>query len=186
MSTARGAWSRHGRWRPSSPATGRLSPAWARRTVRSVCDPISPSAGLMGVVPMVVVGRMVIRGGPALTGRIGRHSTARLAVVAAAILMVAQLDPGVGRSHPQLGSERGVAGGPVGKQGPRAWMRPMFVLRLWHNANATANTVLAPVMRLTARTPAIRAAAVSCVITSRRAQVGSFGCAVWGGITPSS
>jgi hypothetical protein len=54
---------------------------------------------------MVVVVRMVIGGGPALTGRIGRHSTAGLAVVAAATLMVAQLDQGIGRSHPQLGSE---------------------------------------------------------------------------------
>lgn len=48
---------------------------------------------------------MVIRGGSALTGRIGRHSTARLAVVAAASLPLAQLDEGVGRGHPQLGSE---------------------------------------------------------------------------------
>jgi hypothetical protein len=36
------------------------------------------------VVPMVVRVRMIIRGGSALTGRIGRHSTAGLAVVAAA------------------------------------------------------------------------------------------------------
>jgi 6,7-dimethyl-8-ribityllumazine synthase len=38
---------------------------------------------------MVVVVGMVIRGGTALTGRIGRHSTAGLAVVAAATLMFA-------------------------------------------------------------------------------------------------
>src|SRR6516225_492616 len=89
---------------------------------------------------------MIILGGPALTGRISRHSTAGLAVVAAATLMVAQLDQGVGRSHPQLGSERGIAGGPVGKQGPRAWMRPRVVPGLRHSANSTANTVIAPVM----------------------------------------
>jgi len=47
------------------------------------------------VVPVVVVVRMVVRGVAALTGRIGRHSTARLAVVAAASLVVAQLDEGV-------------------------------------------------------------------------------------------
>ena len=108
--------------------------------------PDRPSAGLIGDVPMVVVVRMVICGGPALTGRISRHSTAGLAVVAAATLMVAQLDQGVGRSHPQLGSERGIAGGPVGKQGPGAWMRPWVVPGLWHNANSTANTIIAPVM----------------------------------------
>jgi hypothetical protein len=44
---------------------------------------------LIVVVPVVVAVRMVICGGAALTGRIGRHSTAGLAVVAAATLMVA-------------------------------------------------------------------------------------------------
>jgi hypothetical protein len=44
------------------------------------------AAGLIGVVPVVVVVRMIICGGPALTGRIGWHSTAGLAVVAAATL----------------------------------------------------------------------------------------------------
>jgi hypothetical protein len=63
------------------------------------------AAGLIGAVPVVVVVRMIIRGGPALTGRIGWHSTAGLAVVAAATPMVTQLDQGIGRSHPQLGSE---------------------------------------------------------------------------------
>jgi hypothetical protein len=61
---------------------------------------------LIVVVPVVVVTRMVIGGGPALTGRIGRPSTAGLAVVTAATLVVAQLDQGVGHGHPQLGSER--------------------------------------------------------------------------------
>jgi hypothetical protein len=50
--------------------------------------------------------------------RIGRHSTARLAVVAAASLVLAQLDEGVGHSRPHLGGEGGVVGGPVGQEGP--------------------------------------------------------------------
>jgi hypothetical protein len=90
----------------------------------------SPSAGLIVVVPVVVVVRMVFRGGAALTGRVGRHSTAGLAVVAAASLVVAQLDEGVGRSHPQLGSKGGVVGGPVGKEGPGAWSRPRLLTGL--------------------------------------------------------
>jgi hypothetical protein len=70
------------------------------------------------VVPVMV--RMVSRGGSALTGRIGRHSTTGLAVVAAASLALAQLDEGVGRGHPQLGSEGCVVRSPVGKQRPSA------------------------------------------------------------------
>jgi hypothetical protein len=66
---------------------------------------LSSSARLTVVVPVVVAVGMVIGGGAALTGRIGRHSTAGLAMVAAATLMVAQLDQGVGRSHPQLRCE---------------------------------------------------------------------------------
>jgi hypothetical protein len=62
------------------------------------------------VVVMVVV---VLSGGAALTGRISRHSTTRLAVVTATVLMVAQLDVGVGKRHPQFRRERGVIGGPV-------------------------------------------------------------------------
>ena len=99
-------------------------------------------ARLIVVVPMLVVMRMVSRGGSALTGRIGRHSTAGLAVVAAASLVLAQLDEGVGRSHPQLGREGGVVGGPVGKEGHRALFRPRFPW-FWHNANTTTNAVLA-------------------------------------------
>ena len=97
------------------------------------------------VVPVVVVVRMVVRGVAALTGRIGRHSTARLAVVAAASLVVAQLDEGVRHSHPQLGSEGGVVAGPVGKEGSWARSRPRFLTGLWHNANSTTNAVAAPV-----------------------------------------
>jgi hypothetical protein len=79
-----------------------------------------PLLGLIVVVPVVVVMRMLIGGGPALTGRIGRHSTAGLAVVTAATLVVAQLDQGIGHGHPQLCGERGVVAGPVGPEGPRA------------------------------------------------------------------
>ena len=72
------------------------------------------------VVPVAVAVRMVLGGGSALTGRVGRHSTAGLAGVAAARLAFAQLDERVGRSHPQLGREGGVVGDPVGQQGPWA------------------------------------------------------------------
>jgi hypothetical protein len=48
---------------------------------------------------------MLICGGSARTGRIGRHSTTGLAVVPAASLVVAQLDEGVGCGHSQLDSE---------------------------------------------------------------------------------
>jgi len=47
-----------------------------------------PLAGLIVVVPVVVVVPMVFGGGSALTGRVGRHSTPGLAVVAAASLVV--------------------------------------------------------------------------------------------------
>jgi hypothetical protein len=90
------------------------------------------SAGLIMVVPVVV--RMVVRGGSALTGRVGRHSTAGLAVVAAASLASAQLEKGIGRSHPQLRRERRIVGSPVGQQGPRVWSGPGFLTRLCHNA----------------------------------------------------
>ena len=76
-----------------------------------------PLTRLIVVVTMVVAVRTVSRGGSALTGRIGRHSTTGLALVAAASLAPAQLDEGVGRSHPQLGGEGGVIGGPVGQEG---------------------------------------------------------------------
>jgi len=72
---------------------------------------------MIAVVPVAVLVRMVLGGGSALTGRVGRHSTARLAVVGAARLALAQLDEGIRRSHPQLGSKGGVAGDPVGQQG---------------------------------------------------------------------
>ena len=105
----------------------------------------SLAAWVIVVVPVAVMVRMVLGGGSALTGRVGRHSTARLAVVAAARLTLAQLDESVGRSHPQLGSEGGVVGDPVGQQGPWTWSRPRFLTGLWHNPNSTTNAVAAPV-----------------------------------------
>jgi hypothetical protein len=65
-------------------------------------------------VIVAVVMRMISGGRSALTGRVGRHSTAGLAVIAAASLVLAQLDEGIGRSHPQLHREGRVIGGPVG------------------------------------------------------------------------
>jgi hypothetical protein len=103
------------------------------------------AAGVIVVVPVAVVMRMILGGGSALTGRVGRHSTARLTVVAAARLALAQLDEGVGGSHPQLGSQGGVVGDPVGQQGSWAWSRPRFLTVLWHNANSTTNAAVAPV-----------------------------------------
>ena len=100
-------------------------------------------AGLIVVVPVVV--RVVFGGRVALTGRVGWHSTAGLAVVAAARLAFAQLDEGVGRRHPQLGREGGVVRAPVGKHGPRARSRPRFLAGLWHEANITADALLVPV-----------------------------------------
>jgi hypothetical protein len=69
------------------------------------------------IVPVVV--RVAFRGVSALTGRIGRDSTAGLAVVAAARLALAQLDEVVGHSHPQLCREGGVVRAPVGQEGCR-------------------------------------------------------------------
>src|SRR5262249_58717651 len=123
------------RVRRAPPPPAVAAATWAGRPAgvgpaSAATDGQPPSAGLIGVVPMVVVVGMVSCGGPALTGRIGRHSTAGLAAIAAAALMVAQLDQGVGRGHPELGSERGIGGGPVGKQRRRTGMQPRFLLGL--------------------------------------------------------
>lgn len=97
------------------------------------------------VVPVIAV-RMVISGSSALTGRMGRHSTAGLSVIAAATLVLAQLDQGIGCSHPHFGCERGVVCGPVGEEGRTAWVRPRFLTgSLTHRANTTADAVIAPV-----------------------------------------
>jgi hypothetical protein len=73
---------------------------------------------------------MVFGGRFALTGRVGRHSTTGLAVVAAAGLALAQLDEGVGRSHPRLHRERRFVGDPVGHERSRVWSWPGFVTGL--------------------------------------------------------
>jgi hypothetical protein len=103
---------------------------------------VGSSAGLFVIVTVVVW--VVFGGRTALTGRVGRHSTAGLAVIAAASLALAQLDEGIGRSHPQLRHEGRVVGGPVGHEGP-LWSWPGFLIWLGHNANGTANAALAPV-----------------------------------------
>ena len=81
----------------------------ARRRLRGRLWPVL--AGL--IVAVTVVMRMLTGVGTALTGRIGRHSTAGLAVVAAARLLVTELDERVGRGHPQLRYEWGVVRHPV-------------------------------------------------------------------------
>jgi hypothetical protein len=100
------------------------SPAVLIRSAKSVIQVVTVAAWL------------VVGGKAALTGRIGRHSTAGLAVVAAARLMVAQRDDGVGDGHSQLRSERGVVGGPVGEEGLGA--SPRSVMMLCHDAYTTA------------------------------------------------
>src|SRR5215472_8252382 len=80
---------------------------------------------------------MATCGWSALNGRVGRHSTSGLAVVSAASLALAQLDEGVGHSHPQLYAEGGIVAGPVGNHGPRAWPRPGSLITLCHIQNTT-------------------------------------------------
>ena len=81
----------------------------ARRCLRGRLWPVL--AGL--IVAVAVVMRMLSGIGTALTGRIGRDSTARLAVVAAASLLVTELGKSIGRGHPQLRDEWGVVRHPV-------------------------------------------------------------------------
>ena len=88
-------------------------------------------------VPVAVVMRMVFGVSSTLTGRISRHSTTGLAVVAAASLATAQFDEGVGRGHPQLGGERGVEAGPVGDHVRRVGSWLGFLAGLWHETNVT-------------------------------------------------
>jgi hypothetical protein len=99
------------------------------------------------VVAVVVLAAMTVRivvcGGSALTGRVGRHSTTGLAVVAAATLALAHFNQGIGHGHSQLDPERGVITGPVGEHRPGAGLRPGFLIGLWHNANPKTNEVLA-------------------------------------------
>jgi hypothetical protein len=79
-------------------------------------------------VLVIVLVRVVMGGGSALTGRVGRHSTTGLAVVAATRLPLAQLDQGVGHGQPQLDRERGVIADPVVEHGVRAGVRPGFLI----------------------------------------------------------
>jgi hypothetical protein len=73
----------------------------------------------------------------ARTGRIGLDSTTGLARVPAARLALAQLDQGVGHSHPQLDAERGVEAGPVGEHSLRAWPWRLPLIMLCHDTNTT-------------------------------------------------
>src|SRR6266700_6113653 len=74
------------------------------RCSRRLCRRGHPVGGALGVmiVPVAMVARIIPDGRSALTGRVGRHSTAGLAVVAATSLVTAQLEESVGRGHPQL------------------------------------------------------------------------------------
>jgi hypothetical protein len=113
---------------------------------RILGDPIGYASTGLIVVVLVVAVRMIICGGSALTGRIGRHSTAGLAVVAAATLVPAQLDQGIGCSHPYLRCERGVVGGPVGKRRPRGLEAAEIPDQGSDTQrNTTADAVIAPV-----------------------------------------
>ena len=72
----------------------RSSACWAQALAGTV-------SGIVVVTVVVVMVMRVITGrGSALTGRLGRHSTAGLAVVATAILSVADLDEIVRDHHP--------------------------------------------------------------------------------------
>jgi hypothetical protein len=66
------------------------------------------------IVP-VAAGRVA-----ALTGRLGPHSTAGLAMVAATVLAGADLREVVRDDHPQLRGERRLVGGPVRERGAEA------------------------------------------------------------------
>jgi hypothetical protein len=71
------------------------------------------------VVAMAVVVRIVFSGA-ALTGRLGPYSTAGLAVMAATLMTVANLEEVVGYDHPKLGAEGRLMGRPVGEEGAKA------------------------------------------------------------------
>jgi hypothetical protein len=80
------------------------------------------------IVAMVIVMRVIARRGTALTGRLRRHSTAGLTVVAAAVLSLANLDEVVREHHSQLRRERRIVRGPVRQGGAKArpWSRVRF------------------------------------------------------------
>jgi hypothetical protein len=80
------------------------------------------------MVIVVMVMRVIVRRWAALTGRLGRHSTTGLTVVAAAVLPLSQLDEIVRHHHSQLRCERRIVGGPVGESSSEAgfWSRVTF------------------------------------------------------------
>ena len=75
------------------------------------------------VVIVIVVVVVIVAGGVALTGRGRRNSTTGLTGVSAAVLALADLCPGVGKGHAQLGAEGRVVAGPVGGEGSEARFR---------------------------------------------------------------
>lgn len=115
---------------------------------RQIGNGLRPADGqlarLIVTVPVVMTMRIVASGWAALTGRIWRHSTAGLAVVAAACLVVAQLDERVGDGHPQFRGERGIVCGPVREEGLKAWLRSVMVLCHVTYATAGAASALSP------------------------------------------
>jgi len=82
------------------------------------------------VVLVAMTVRIVMCSGSALTGRVGRHSTTGMTVVAATTLAIAQLDHSVGHGLLQLHAERGVIAGPVGEHRPGTGVRPRFLIGL--------------------------------------------------------
>lgn len=75
--------------------------------------------------------------GPALTGRRGRHSTAGLAVVPAAVLPVPNLGEVVLDRHAQLAEERRVVSPEVGDGDFGAWLRSRLWVWLSHVREST-------------------------------------------------
>jgi hypothetical protein len=76
----------------------------------------------------------IVLSGSALTGRLAPHSTAGLAVMAAALLTVANLEEVVGYDHPKLGAEGRLIGRPVGEHGAKAGFWSTSRIRLSHIA----------------------------------------------------
>src|SRR5690242_19931259 len=114
--------------RPSPTPPAGTAPLWSGRTPGRPPQPPnnggSPGAGSPratdhGRGPSVLV--WVVVGVGARTGPFGALSAAGLAGVAAAVLMLAQLDGGVAPRQPQLGRERRVVRAEVGDEVSRAW-----------------------------------------------------------------
>jgi hypothetical protein len=90
------------------------------------------AAMVVMMIVRVVTGRVA-----ALTGRLGPHSTAGLAVVAATVLPGADLGEVVRDDHPQLRGERRVVGGPVRERGAEAGLGSGIGFR--HDQEPTAS-----------------------------------------------